>query len=66
VEGARAAYQQAIDSGDPDAAPGAALSLGNLLADQGDVEGARAAYQQAIDSGDPEASALAARLQALG
>ena len=51
VEGARAAYQQAIDSGHADAAPGAWGNLGALLEEQGDVEGARAAYQQAIDSG---------------
>jgi tetratricopeptide (TPR) repeat protein len=50
VEGARAPYQQAIDSGHAGWAPEAAVSLARLLAGQGDVEGARAAYQQAIDS----------------
>ena len=49
MAGARAAYQQAIDSGHPAAAPMARVRLGLLLAGQGDVAGARAAYQQAID-----------------
>jgi predicted negative regulator of RcsB-dependent stress response len=62
VEGARAAYQQAIDSGHPDEAPRAAVGLGNLLGDQGDVAGARAAYQRAIDSGHPESSDMAMSL----
>ena len=35
----RAAYQQAIDSGHADAAPRAAVNLGELLAEQGDVDG---------------------------
>ena len=60
VEGARAAYQQAIDSGDPDAGPSAASRLGWLLEQQGDVAGARAAYQQAIDSGHPREAPYAA------
>ena len=51
VAGARAAYQQAIDSGHADVAPAAAVGPGDLLREQGDVAGARAAYQQAIDSG---------------
>ena len=37
--GAKAAYQQAIDSGHADAAPRAAVNLGMLLAEQGDVRG---------------------------
>jgi len=49
---ARAAYQQAIDSGDANVVPSAYVSLGHLLRRQGDIDGARAAYQQAIDSGD--------------
>ena len=57
MEGARAAYQRAIDSGHPDAAPKAMVNLGVLLAEQGDVEGARAAYQRAIDTGHPDAGA---------
>jgi tetratricopeptide (TPR) repeat protein/type II secretory pathway pseudopilin PulG len=54
VEGAKAAYQQAVDSGDTEAAPLAAVKLGYLLRDQGNMEGARAAYQVAIDSGHAE------------
>jgi tetratricopeptide (TPR) repeat protein len=60
VEGARAAYQQAIDSGHHERAPIAALELGDLLKKQGEVEGARAAYQQAIDSGHHERAPMAA------
>ena len=58
-QGARAAYQQALDSGDPEVAPWAAADLGMLLAEQGDPQGARAAYQQALDSGNPEVRQLA-------
>ncbi|MDB5064078.1 MAG: Tetratricopeptide repeat protein, partial [Chloroflexi bacterium] len=61
VEGARAAFQQAIASGHPDEAPRAARNLGLLLAEQGDVEGARAAFQQAIASGHPDEAPRAAR-----
>ena len=35
-DGAKAAYQQAIDSGHADAAPRAAVNLGSLLEEQGD------------------------------
>ena len=55
VQGARAAYQRAIDTGQPDQALAAMVNLGVLLAEQGDVEGARAAYQRAIDTGHPNA-----------
>ena len=58
--GARAAYQQAIDSGHADRAPQAAVNLGVLLEEQGDVAGARAAYQQAIDSGHADVAPMAA------
>jgi Tfp pilus assembly protein PilF len=61
VEGARAAFQQAIASGHPDEAPRAARNLGLLLAEQGDLEGARAALQQAIASGHPDEGPRAAR-----
>ena len=61
VEGARAAYQLAIDSGDAETAAVAASNLGYLLHVQGDVEGAQAAYQQAIDSGHPQYAPLAAK-----
>jgi tetratricopeptide (TPR) repeat protein len=54
VAEARKAYQQAIDSEDPNA-PRAAIKLGQLLQEQGDTEGARKAYQQAADSGHPDA-----------
>jgi TIR domain len=52
--GAAAAYQIAIDSGDPEWAPRAAIKLGNLRERQDDFVGAAAAYQIAIDSGNPE------------
>ena len=60
LEGARAAYQRAIDSHDPFAAPGAWHGLGVLLEEQGDADGARAAYQTAIDSGHQEHAPRAA------
>jgi hypothetical protein len=60
VQGATAAYRQAVESGHPDAAPAAAFYLGVLLAGQGDVQGARAAYRQAIESGYPDAAPMAA------
>jgi Tfp pilus assembly protein PilF len=61
VEGARAAFQQAIASGHPDEGPRAARNLGLLRAEQGDLEGARAALQQAIASGHRDHAPLAAR-----
>jgi tetratricopeptide (TPR) repeat protein len=60
IEGARAAYQRAIDSDHSDAAPMAATNLGIVLAEQGDIEGTRAALQQAIDSGHPDQAPKAA------
>ena len=48
-----------IDSGHSEAAPVAAVGLGHLLEDQGDVEGAKAAYQLAIDSGNAESATTA-------
>ncbi len=59
IDGARAAFQQAIDSGAPDTASLALLSLGVLLDQQGDIDGARAAFQQAIDSGGPDVASRA-------
>jgi hypothetical protein len=47
------AYQRTIDSHHPELAPRAAVDLGALLAEQGDVAGARVAYQRALDAGDP-------------
>jgi Tfp pilus assembly protein PilF len=64
LAGAITAYQQAIDSGDPEHAPAAAVNLGNLLARRGDVPGARAAYEVAIDSRHADARPKA--LRALG
>jgi len=54
VGGARAAYQQAIDSGQPAVTPAAAQALGNLLAQHDDVSGLRTVYQQRIASRDPD------------
>jgi tetratricopeptide (TPR) repeat protein len=51
---ARAAWQSAIDSGNPDHAPEAALLLAQMLAGEGDLLAARTAYQQVIDSGHPD------------
>jgi predicted negative regulator of RcsB-dependent stress response len=66
VAGARAAYQQAIDSGHPDVAPWAMVYLGNLLVHYLNPAGARASYQMAAESGHPEAARRAAsRLAAL-
>jgi len=42
VTGAKAAYQQAIDSGDADITPEAARSLKAFLSEQGDAENANA------------------------
>jgi TolA-binding protein len=50
----------AIDSGHADHGPDGAISLGELLEEQGDAEGARATYQQAIDSGHPNHASRAA------
>ena len=44
LDGAQAAYQQAIASGHPRHAPAAARNLGNILSERGDLAGARAAY----------------------
>ena len=50
MPGAKAAYQQAIDSRTR-AAPTASVDLGGLLGEEGGcADGAKAAYQQAIDS----------------
>ena len=49
--GAKAADQQAADSGHHTVSPRGAVHLGDLLRKQGDTAGAKAAYQQAADSG---------------
>ena len=53
-EGAKAAFQLAIDSGSAEAAPSAAFRLGMLRSEEGDMEGALAAFQVAALSGDPD------------
>ena len=45
VEGARSAFQQAMDGADPEYAPAAAFRLGLLLGQNGDIEGAKEAYR---------------------
>ena len=57
-----AAYQQALDSGHPDAVSLAALGLGILLREQGEVAAAKAAWQQATHSDRAEISDMARRL----
>jgi tetratricopeptide (TPR) repeat protein len=54
ADGAREAYQRAIESNDEAIRVVASFNLGGLLDEQGDVAGAGAAYQAAIDSGHPE------------
>jgi len=58
--GARAAYQQAIDSGHPDIAPQAQRDLGNLLMRERDSQRALSAYRQAMPPGHPDAAPEAA------
>jgi tetratricopeptide (TPR) repeat protein len=60
IEGARQAYQRAIDSGDLHAVPAGEWSTGALLLDAGDVAGACAAFRRAISSGHPAWSVRAA------
>ncbi len=48
---ARKAYQAAIDSGDAEYGPRAAIALAEMLERAGELGGARVAYQAAIDSG---------------
>lgn len=62
ADGARAAYQLAINSGQADSAPAAATNLAVLLLDQSDIAGARAALRQAISFGHPEIASEAQRL----
>jgi tetratricopeptide (TPR) repeat protein len=59
VEGARKAYQQAIDSGNDDASM-AAQALGPLLLESEDVDDARKAYKLAVEFGHNELASLAA------
>jgi tetratricopeptide (TPR) repeat protein len=50
LEGAQTAFQLAVDSSHPAAAPLAAVRLGQLLADSGDLDAAKARYEFAIAS----------------
>lgn len=59
-EGARDAFQHAIDSADPDNAPVAAIGLGRLLAETGDAPGAADAYWIAARSGHKKQAPAAA------
>ena len=54
--GAKAAFQRAVASCHTDASPMAAVSLGDLLKQEGDVAGARWAFQWTIDSGHVKAA----------
>jgi CHAT domain-containing protein len=52
TEGAITAFRQAVDFGNAEVSPAAAVSLGVLLAMRGDADAARAAFQLAFDNGD--------------
>jgi tetratricopeptide (TPR) repeat protein len=56
VEGARAAYQLAIDSGHPRLGGRAASNLGNLLTRRDDEAAAARAYRLAADLGNAKGS----------
>src|SRR4051794_30162352 len=58
--GARAAYERAIASGDPEIAPRAAFSLGAMAEEQSDPDGACVAYRHAIESGHDDLAPAAA------
>lgn len=60
LPGARAAFQKAIDSRDPEQAPIGFINLAVLLENTGDFPGARASWQKAIDSGHAKWSPHAA------
>jgi Tfp pilus assembly protein PilF len=62
LDGAQAAYRQAIGTGHPDQSPKAAVNLGLLRERQGDTDGAKAAYQRALDFADPETAPMAVQL----
>jgi tetratricopeptide (TPR) repeat protein len=57
---AEQAWRKANDSGDPNAVPLAAVNLGILLRERGDVEGARVALRRAVNSGHADAAPMAA------
>ena len=60
IDAAKAAFQQAVDSGQANWAPNAAFNLGVLLAEQGEIDAAKAAYQEPIDSGHADWASKAA------
>ena len=60
TDGARNAYQLAIDTGHTNWAPMAADDLGDLLAELGDTDGARTNYQIAINTGHTDWAPVAA------
>jgi tetratricopeptide (TPR) repeat protein len=53
-DGARAAYEQAIDVGDDNSAAHARVLLARLLSKKGDVSAARRAYLRVIESGNAD------------
>jgi tetratricopeptide (TPR) repeat protein len=59
ITGAEAAYNQAIDSGDPDEAPAAMIDYGVLRWSIDDLAGAQAAFEQAIAADHPDLVPLA-------
>ena len=59
IQGAMAAFQLAVDCGDPKAEARSAYALGMLLNEQGAPERALAAWQLAADSGNPQVAPLA-------
>ena len=65
LDGARAAYRKAQETGNRDT-PYALVVIGHLLDARGDAVGARAAYQRAIDAGYHGAEYLLEDLQRLG
>ncbi|HEV8376058.1 MAG TPA: tetratricopeptide repeat protein [Candidatus Polarisedimenticolia bacterium] len=66
VDQAVDAFQEAIESGDPEWGPKAAFQLGMILREGGDEAGGERAYRQVIDSSDgPELGAALLNLGAL-
>ena len=60
IEGARAAFQIAIDSGHAEMAPTAAYNLGILLFKKGDIAGSDIAFRTAIGLGHSGIASTAA------
>ena len=57
ADGARAAYQRAIDSGHRQWMPAAMVGMAQMLQREGDAAGARAIYRQMISNGEPDPAA---------